>query len=210
MAAGYVGQRKTVMVVDDDQDHLRLLETTLKPLGFLVQAMPSAEDALAALEDVTPDIFVLDIDMPGMTGWDLAQALRDRPTHRSTPIIMVTGHALEARQSIDRNQLYDAFIVKPYSLSDFLVRMAGLLKVELTTDAPEADIAPAPQIPPDALARMIRLAEIGHAAGVARELEALTLEGPDSGPVARLRRHLEVFDLPEVARILKEMMQDAA
>ncbi|MEQ8258118.1 MAG: ATP-binding protein [Roseovarius confluentis] len=211
MAVGYVGVRKTVMVVDDDMNHLRLLEATLKPLGFLVQAMPCGEDALKALEDVTPDLFVLDIDMPGMTGWELAQALRDRPAYRSTPIMMVTGHALEARQSIDREQLYDAFIVKPYSLSDFLARMAGLLKVELTTEAPETEAGPAAGIPDDALARMIRLAEIGHAAGIARELDAMTAgTGPESGQVARVRRHLEVFDLPGIARILKEMMQDAA
>lgn len=210
MAAGYVGPRKTVMVVDDDRDHLRLLETTLRPLGFLVQALPDAEAALAALEDVTPDLFILDIDMPGMTGWDLAQALRDRAAHVSTPIMMVTGHALEARQSIDRSQLYDAFIVKPYSLSDFLVRMAGLMKVDLTTDEAE-ETAETSGIPGDALARMIRLAEIGHAAGLTRELDTATGgHKAETGQVARLRRHLDAFDLPGAARLLKEMMQDAS
>ncbi|WP_135504837.1 hybrid sensor histidine kinase/response regulator [Roseovarius aestuariivivens] len=208
-ATGYLGPRKTVMVVDDDHDHLRLLETMLRPLGFLVQVLPTGEAAISALNDVKPDLFVLDIDMPGMTGWDLAQALRDRPEHRSTPIMMVTGHALEARQSIDRQQLYDAFIVKPYSLSDVLARMAGLLQVDLITD--EEIRQDTHTVPADALARMYRLAEIGHAAGITRELDALTAgQEVESEQVALLRLRLSEFDLPAVARMLKEMMQHAA
>ena len=58
---------------------------------------------------------------------------------------------------------------------------------------------------------MIRLAEIGHAAGVVRELDTATGgHKAETGQVARLRRHLDAFDLPGAARLLKEMMQDAS
>ncbi|MDF1803317.1 ATP-binding protein [Thalassovita sp.] len=208
---GYSGPRKKVLVVDDDFDHLRLLETVLKPMGFLVQTAADAESALSMLDDFSPDVFVLDIDMPGLTGWELAQRLRDIKAFRSTPIIMVTGHALEAHQPVNRKQLYDAFIVKPYSLNDFLVRAAGLMKIELITQADAASEASAHRIPAETLTRMIGMAEIGHAAGVARELAALETSGQaDAASVALMKARLAEFDLPAVLRLLKEMTRHAA
>ena len=212
IATGYTGPRKTILVVDDDLDHLRLVDSVLKPMGFLVRAVPTGEDALEALDDLTPDLFVLDIDMPGIDGWALAQKLRNTDAHRATPIVMVTGHALEARQPIDRDGLYDAFVIKPYSLSDFVNRVAQLLKIELVED--EAEAAPAPQLgalPGPAVARLRGLAEIGHAAGLARALDALDLEDPGvAQSVALLRARLAEFDMGGILRILKDISSDAA
>lgn len=211
-ATGYDGPRKTVMVVDDDADHLRLLEAVLRPLGFLVQTHPDAESALAVLDDLRPDLFVLDIDMPGLSGWDLAQALRERADHRATPIMMVTGHALEARQSVDRQQLYDAFIVKPYSISDFLARAAEMLKIRLILAQEEPQRTHAGQVlSADALDRLLGLAEIGHAAGLSRELDRITADDPSGfADLAPLRSALAEFDLTSCANILKEMKRDAS
>ncbi|TCP42195.1 hybrid sensor histidine kinase/response regulator [Rhodovulum marinum] len=215
-ARGYLGPRKTIMAVDDDLDHLRLLDTALKPIGFLVQTVPDAETALDILDDCAPDLFVLDIDMPGMDGWQLARRLRDRPEYRSTPIVMVTGHALEARMPVDREGLYDAFVVKPYSLRDVLVRLADLMKIELVFEDPFAAEAapgarPRPPARPEVLTRLKSLAGIGHAAGVRRELDALeearALE-PDA--LARLRDRLAEFDMAGLQRLVEEMTRDAA
>lgn len=210
-ANGYVGPRKTIMIVDDDLDHLRLLETVLKPMGFLVQTASNGDAAMNILGDISPDLFVLDIDMPGMTGWDLAQTLRTLPHHRASPIMMVTGHALEARQPVDRQQLYDAFIVKPYSLNDFLARAAGLMRIDLVLDEDTATCETAPvSAPPEALGRIIRLAEIGHAAGVKREVDTLSKDGV-IGPDIKdpIQAHLREFDLPAVAKLLREVLRNA-
>ncbi|WP_245848447.1 hybrid sensor histidine kinase/response regulator [Actibacterium ureilyticum] len=211
-ATGYAGPRKTVMVVDDDLDHLRLLETVLKPMGFLVQSARDAETALSMLGDFSPDLFVLDIDMPGITGWEFAETLRAQPQHRSSPIIMVTGHALEARQATHHETLCDAFIVKPYSLNDFVMRAAGLMRLQLLSEADSPTPAPAARaIPDEALARLLTLAEIGHAAGLKHALDTLEQAGqiaPDT--LATLRTFLAAFDLPAVARHLREMTRNAA
>jgi CheY-like chemotaxis protein len=185
-------------------------------MGFLVQTVPDAETALGILDDCTPDLFVLDIDMPGMDGWDLARRLRARPEYRSTPIIMVTGHALEARMPVDREGLYDAFVVKPYSLRDVLVRLADLMKIELVFEDPfDPEAAPGarlrPPARPQALTRLRSLAGIGHAAGVRRELDALEAAGalePDA--MARLRDRLAEFDMAGLQRLVEEMTRDAA
>lgn len=204
-ATGYEGPRKTIMVVDDDRDHLRLLGSVLRPLGFLVQSAEDGETALALLGDCRPDLFVLDIDMPGLTGWELAQKLRYDTDHGATPIIMVTGHALEARALADRNPLHDAFIVKPYSLGDFVERAAGLLRVALINDSPAPDRAES-KLPHEARTRLIRLAEIGHAAGVKREIAQLeAADQIDATTLRDARALLAQFDMPAVARLFKEM-----
>lgn len=207
-ATGYSGARKTILAVDDDADHLRLLETVLRPMGFLLQPFSDAETALSFVDEFTPDLFLLDIDMPEMTGWELAEALRAMPKYRATPIVMVTGHALEARQPVDRERLYDAFVVKPYSLNDLVSRLSRLLKVDLTFDPPKAPVAASRPLPLEAVRKLIGLADIGHAAGVVRALDALDREGALDGALRqRLDGHLADYDLSAVTRVLKELQE---
>ncbi|THD76572.1 response regulator [Thalassobius vesicularis] len=155
-----------VMVVDDDQSHLRLVETVKRPLGFLVQTVPDAATALEILQDAAPDIFLLDIDMPGKDGWALASRIRALPTHRNTPILMVSGHALEARHPVEREGLYDAFIVKPYSVHDMLRRLADLPKVTLVHRQTDTEDDDPKQVPETVVERLRELASIGHAASL--------------------------------------------
>ncbi|WP_323765861.1 response regulator [Marinovum sp.] len=177
-------------------------------MGFLLQPFSDAETALNFVDEFTPDLFLLDIDMPEMTGWELAEALRARPKYRATPIVMVTGHALEARQPVDRERLYDAFVVKPYSLNDLVSRLSRLLNVELTFDAPSEPAPATNGLPLEAVRRLIGLADIGHAAGVRRELDVLVRDGAlDAALRRRLDGHLAQYDLSSVARVLKEIEQ---
>ncbi|MFW2589989.1 ATP-binding protein [Sagittula sp. SSi028] len=206
-AAGYNGPRKTILAVDDAGDHLRLLETVLKPMGFLLHCCPDAESALGVLDDVKPDLFLLDIDMPGLTGWDLAETLRAQKRFRATPIVMVTGHALEARQPVDREGLYDAFVVKPYSLNDLVSRIGGLLQIDLYLEAgPSSQPGQPDSIPAEARRTLLSMAEIGHAAGIKRVLRTLEENGEIAdGLKMRLDAHLAEYDLAAMTRILKEM-----
>jgi CheY-like chemotaxis protein len=200
-------------VVDDDLDHLRLVEIVLRPLGFLVQAVPDGETALEILGDVVPNIFLLDIDMPGMDGWELAKRIRQNPTHRTTPILMVSGHALEARNPADREGLFDAFGVKPYSVADTLRRLADPLKIELVfSDAEQSDsAAPGAAFSSVDLGQMEELTGIGHAAGLARKLDGL--ERADAIPkheLDRFRDRLREFDMQGILRLIDEMKRHAA
>lgn len=209
-SVGYHGPRKSVMVVDDDMDNLGLLAAVLGRHGFQVHSASDGDAALAVLDDVQPDLFVLDVDMPIMNGWDLARALRTSSVHSATPILMVSGHALETRMPHDQPPCYDAFIVKPYSINDFLVRAAMLMRVELVPSRSpvvesESDRA---DIPDDVIRRMIELAEIGHVAGVQGQLDALEAThviGRES--LSSIRKRLEEFDLQAVAELLKARLK---
>ncbi|MEC9198748.1 MAG: ATP-binding protein [Pseudomonadota bacterium] len=203
-ATGYVGPRKAILAVDDDLDHLALLETLLKPMGFLIQCQPSPVTALASLEDIAPDLFILDIDMPEMDGWSLAQRLRDDPKFRSTPIMMVSAHALEARSQVQREGLFDAFIIKPYSLEDLLLRIAELLRVPLLHDTPDHATPPARVADRDTFKKIRDLALLGHAAPLRRLIDTLDDTPNQSGP--NLRQMMAEFDMSGILKYAEEVL----
>ncbi len=205
-ATGYSGPRKVIMVVDDDGDHLNLIETVLRPMGFLVHCCRDVETARAALRDLTPDLFLLDIDMPEVTGWEMAEYLRSQKQYRATPIMMLSGHALEARQPATRDGLYDTFIVKPYSLTDLVARIAQFLKITLIYDDETGPRPKARPLSDEARHRMLSFAEIGHAAGLKREIASLRRDKLlDDLQVADIETHLVEYDFAAITRLLKEV-----
>ncbi|MBN9011273.1 MAG: response regulator, partial [Rhizobiales bacterium] len=74
---GYAGARRTIFVVDDDGDQRDLARELLAPLGFTVLTATDGAQCFALARDLRPDLFLLDISMPGMNGWELARRLRD-------------------------------------------------------------------------------------------------------------------------------------
>ena len=210
VAAGYSGPRRTLMVVDDDFNHLALLESYLTPIGFSVLQAPNAEVALEMLADIRPELFILDIAMPGMDGWQLAHALRSGQ-HATTPIIMISGHASDAQKPVARSSLCDAFIAKPYNLDDLLLRICDLLKVELVSES-------MPQMRPvaehlkrsDAL-HILELADIGHIKAIREKLGVLENQGAIPPDLAlSLRRRLDQFDMAGVRQLIERSEYDAA
>lgn len=201
---GYRGPRKTVMVVDDDMHHLSLVSHVFEPLGFAVVCAASAEQALEMLADVTPNLFVLDIDMPGQNGWSLAQHLRDGDLV-GIPIIMISGHAKDAEKPLPQLALYDAFISKPYNLDDLIIHVAELLKLELQLQSPEGpgpgDAGPLSQM--DA-SKLIGFARSGQASAIRKML--VDLESNKSCPaplLSALKEHLAEFNLNEIVQHLE-------
>ena len=209
---GYRGPRKTIMVVDDDLNHLALVASVLEPLGFSVVVAGSAQLALEMLRDIAPDLFVLDIDMPGQDGWSLAKQLRSGDLV-GVPIVIISGHANLAEAPERRLTLYDAFITKPYNLDDLVVRLADLLKIDLelaNETRVSSDIA---ALPPsrDALQELIELAKDGNASAVRAQLAIFdeTAAMPEA-LLHMLRGRLSAYDLPGIVLLLEDAKHDAA
>lgn len=122
---GYQGSRKTVFVVDDEPLHRGLLFDILTPLGFNVLETHDGESALEALASCTPDIFLLDFNMPGMNGVELAQALRQRSFRQ--PIIMLSADAQEKHRNLLNPSPHDIYLVKPIKNTQLLGHLADQL-----------------------------------------------------------------------------------
>src|SRR5689334_6691433 len=84
-------QRRKILVVDDTPANVKLLEALLIPRGYDVQGASSGPDALARIEADPPDLILLDIVMPGMDGHEVCRRLRDDPSTRLLPVVMITA-----------------------------------------------------------------------------------------------------------------------
>lgn len=119
---GYYGPRQTIFIVDDDPDHRRLLTDALAPLGFSLVQASSGENCLDMIGhmQVPPKIFLLDISMPGMSGWELAQQLRLKVP--DSCLILISANAnINPPNGVNNHNCY---LIKPFRIDELLHELA--------------------------------------------------------------------------------------
>src|SRR5258706_11951842 len=121
---------KQIMVVDDELNMLLLLDITLRRRGFTVLKASDPYEALAMLETSTPDLFILDVMMPGMDGLELCKLIRARPQTAHTPVIMLSARC--DQRSIDRGLAAgaDVYLPKMAFHSDLVAKVRSMLAAE--------------------------------------------------------------------------------
>lgn len=176
---GYYGEKRAVMVVDDEASHRSLMADILSPLGFAVIEAHDAEACLSMLDDFTPDLFIVDRLMPGMDGSQLIEVIKSRGI--LAPVVMVSANANEDLLSEEADPAYNDYLVKPIKINALFSVVASLLRLEWRY----ADVQPDPVIQTKPLRsvdlpsefwcqKIIAQAEIGHLSGlrrIAQELE---------------------------------------
>ncbi len=215
---GYEGPRRSVLLVDDDADQRGFLESFLAGCGLEVVSLADGESAVALCDTRNFDLAVLDISLPGMSGWDVASHLRARarPAGRSEPapdlvIVMASANSQEFQRPQYDRPMHDHFFVKPYRLNEMAEVIAALLhfswKWEATGGAGEAVDPPPGGLPANARAHVERLLEriqIGHVRGIEAEIAMLGTAAPNHGRlVSALYAALDEFDLAGMAKLLE-------
>jgi CheY-like chemotaxis protein len=140
---GYAGARKTVLIVDDDRSHLDLVEQVLAPLGFTVFLAMNGPDCLDMAQRCHPDIVLLDLAMPGMTGWEVAARLRAEHNDELA-ILVVSADAHVLTGGRPGPMLHDDYLVKPVQLPDLFDKLQLLLDLEWVLETPDRAPAPGP------------------------------------------------------------------
>ena len=102
-----------VLIVDDDKDSAEIYAFALTSMGCRMGLAPNASDAVALACDQHPNVIVLDIRLPGMSGFDLARRLRDDPRTTDTKLIVPTGYCFDSAPQRARDAGCDRFLVKP-------------------------------------------------------------------------------------------------
>lgn len=115
----------TVLVVEDEKSLLEPLMFLLEKEGFTVHGVEDGADALALFAKVKPDIVLLDLMLPGMSGTDVCREIRQ---HSSVPIIMLTAKDGEVDKVVGLELGADDYITKPYSTRELLARMKAVLR----------------------------------------------------------------------------------
>lgn len=135
MGESLAGRRKqSILVVDDILANLALMKELLTSRGYPTVAVQSASAAEAEIRRDPPDLILLDVVMPGKSGYDLCRELKQDPRTRLIPIVLITG--LTAREDwmkgIEAGA--DDFLTKPINAEELFVRVSSLLKLKEFTD----------------------------------------------------------------------------
>jgi len=125
---------RRILVADDDPSTRELLSVLLEGRGYDVLAAEDGEHAMRLLETDSVDVALLDVLMPGRTGFEVCRAIKANPATRLTPIVLVTGlAATEDRiQGIECGA--DDFLSKPVNREELLARVGSLLRLKHFTD----------------------------------------------------------------------------
>ncbi len=118
---------KRVLVVEDNELNLKLFCDVLRAHGFEVAGEADAREAVGRATLFAPDVIVLDIQMPHMSGFDLIEAIRRDMILRRTPIMAVTAYAGRGDEERIREAGADAFVSKPVALRPFIDGVQALV-----------------------------------------------------------------------------------
>ena len=130
------------LVVDDEDSIRELIEVTLQMEGYRTLGAPDGQTALALARVHRPDVVTLDIMMPGMDGWEVAEHLGRDPGTHDVPIVVVSGKPLSELEAAPGRSLASAVLTKPFDFATFVEVVAGVLAAPVPSQRSAADDVP--------------------------------------------------------------------
>jgi len=119
---------KSVLIADDEPNIILSLKFIMEQAGYDVRVARDGDDAMAQMAQYPPDLVLLDVMMPKLTGYDVCQAIRANPDYAGTHIIMVTAKGREAEREQGLAVGADDYVTKPFSTRDVLKQVQSLLE----------------------------------------------------------------------------------
>ena len=119
--------REAILIIDDHPINRKLLHQVLAPHGYNLRAASDAEQALAILADFRPRLILMDLQLPHMSGLELARKLRADPIHGEVLLVAVTAYAMKGDEERARAAGCDGYITKPIDTRTLPAVVAGYL-----------------------------------------------------------------------------------
>ena len=125
---------KRIVIVDDDREISTAVRDLLVPDGFTVDTPSEPRAALVDTIREVPDLVILDVNMPGMTGWEFCAILRRQSSTREVPVLFLTGRS-EVKDRITAMQLGGSdFLAKPFGADELRRKVRSLLQEPSTME----------------------------------------------------------------------------
>jgi two-component system phosphate regulon response regulator PhoB len=120
--------KKRIIIVEDERDMADLVAMRLKREHFEVEVAYDGRDGLDRIRCNVPDLVLLDIMLPGMSGTEVLRALRDDPRTSSLPVVMLTARTEDSDIVVGLQLGADDYVTKPFSMSILLARLSAVLR----------------------------------------------------------------------------------
>jgi len=117
-----------ILIVDDEPNIVVPLQFLMERNGYQVMVAASGEEAIESISKFKPDLILLDIMLPGVNGYEVCQIIRENPEWQKTKIIFLTAMGRDLDVAKGMMLSADAYITKPFSTSDVVEKVKGLLK----------------------------------------------------------------------------------
>ena len=116
-----------ILIVDDNSVNLKLMRVLLAGEGYTVRTAADAEEALTVLREFAPRLILMDIQLPGIDGYEATRRIKADPALSAIPIIVVTSYALSGDPGKARAAGCDAYVSKPFSPRQLLAKIREYL-----------------------------------------------------------------------------------
>ncbi len=206
---------KLILAVDDDQDNLTLMSLTLQYEGYRVETASSGEEALERLKTLTPDLVLLDINMPGMSGYETLAEIRKREKYLSVIFVSARNDTDDVVKGLDMGA--DDYVCKPFDPIELIARAKAQLRIQDLTEKLEiANKKLQELVDIDDLTGLYNMrsiyekldSEIGRAQRFGRAVGAIMMDMDCFKSVNDSHDHLfGSFVLSEVGKLIRENMR---
>lgn len=119
---------KRILMIEDHEDNRRILRDLLTSKGYDVIEAENGIDGVSAAEAYRPDLILMDIQLPGIDGYEATRRIKANPETRKIPIIAVTSYAMSGDDVKAFEAGCDAYVAKPFSPRDILSKIRGYLE----------------------------------------------------------------------------------
>jgi two-component system cell cycle response regulator DivK len=118
---------RRILVIEDHEDNRRIVRDLLTPAGYELIEAVTGEEGVAMAETGRPDLILMDIQLPGLDGYEATRRIKANPALRQIPIIAVTSYALSGDDVKAREAGCDAYVTKPFSPRALLAKIREYL-----------------------------------------------------------------------------------
>jgi signal transduction histidine kinase/CheY-like chemotaxis protein/purine-cytosine permease-like protein len=214
---GYRGERRRILIVDNEEVDRSLLATVLQPLGFELLQAASGHECLEVVASFAPHAILMDLAMPGIDGWATIRALRAQRLS-DAPVAIVSGNAFDKDLENDVGITPQDFVLKPVRVNELLDWLGARLALEWLEAPPavaEAGAAPVPVrwvLPPaDQLRALDELIHLGYFRGIVKKLDEIEDDNAACASfIAHLRGLARNFQLDAMSGLVRRALHDPA
>ena len=117
-----------ILIVEDNEKNMKLVRDVLQAKGYQTLEAATAEDGIALAQAHSPDLVLMDIQLPGMNGIEALGVLRENPATAHIPVIAVTASVMQQDRKLITEAGFDAYIGKPINLKEFLQAVREMIE----------------------------------------------------------------------------------